>query len=245
MRDAVLTVAGHDHLVASVAAGVVGPDQLYDSIGTAEALVRVLERPLPAERRGALAALGVNTVRHLLPGRSTMLAGSRTGLVLRRVLTMVGVTDDAGREALDRAVLALPPAAEPGGIEVSGADNTSSSFALRLDTDDVSPALLFAAALDHCDGVLAELVALIDAEVGPARESVVAGGWAEMAAVQRARGRLLPGVCFSTRREDTARGAALIGAFAAEHADRSTTDDLAAFVTRTVATRTDPGGTPA
>ena len=244
MRGAVLTVAGHDHLVASVAAGVVAPRQLYDSMGTAEALVRVLERPLPRERRGALAALGVNTVRHLLPGRSTMLAGTRTGLVLRRVLGMVGVTDAEGRDVLDAAVLALPSGQQHGGrvsgIEVRGAVNTSSTLTVRVDNDDVSPALLFAAALAHCDEVLADVVALLDAEIGPADETVVSGGWSGMATIRRARRALLPGVRFSTRSEDTAHGAALIGAFAA-----STENDLADFASRRVAAATrSPGPKP-
>ncbi|MDQ4054951.1 MAG: FGGY family carbohydrate kinase [Actinomycetota bacterium] len=215
MRGAVLTVAGHDHLVASVAAGVVAPHQLYDSIGTAEALVRVLEHPLPAATRGALAAAGVNVVRHLLPGRSTMLAGTRTGLVLRRVLHMVGVSDEAGRAALDAAVMALPPD-EACAIEVTGAANTSSTMTVRVDADDVSPARLFAAALTHGTDTLSEVVALIDAQVGPPTETIVAGGWAGMASVRRARHAALPGVRYSARSEDTAYGAALIGSFAAD-----------------------------
>lgn len=215
MSGAVLTVAGHDHLVASVAAGVVHPHQLYDSIGTAEALVRVLEHPLPAASRGVLAGAGVNVVRHLLPGRSTMLAGTRTGLVLRRVLHLVGVSDEAGRAALDAAVMELPPDTL-GAIEVTGAANTSSTLTVRVDADDVSPAQLFAAALTHGTDTLREVVALIDAQVGPATETVVAGGWAGMASVRRARQAALPGVRFSSRSEDTAYGAALIGSFAAD-----------------------------
>ncbi len=237
MADAVLTVAGHDHLVASVAAGVVHPHQLYDSIGTAEALVRILPQPLPPERRAVLAAAGVNVVRHLLPGRFTMLAGTRTGLVLRRVLNLVGVHDEAGRDLLDAAVMALPGGTDPA-LVVSGAVNTASSMAVRVDTDDVSPAALFAAALDHATDVLADVVALIDAEAGPATETVVAGGWTRMASVRRARETALPGVVFSTRDEDTAHGAALIGAFAADPAAHDLADALSARATHPPTTLT-------
>ncbi len=186
-----------------------------------------MAEPLPAERRAALAAGGVNVVRHLLPGRSTMLAGTRGGLVLRRVLSMVGVDDDAGRDALDAAVMALPLTAGDA-IEVTGALNTSSTLTVRVDDDDVSPARLFAAALTHGSDVLRDVVALLDAEVGRATETVVAGGWARMACVQRSRRHALPGVTFSPRSEDTAYGAALIGAYAAD-AERG---DLIDFVTR-------------
>ena len=225
MADAVLTVAGHDHLVASVTAGVVHPHQLYDSIGTAEALVRILPQPLPPERRAVLAAAGVNVVRHLLPGRFTMLAGTRTGLVLRRVLNLVGIHDEAGRDLLDAAVLALSVSTDPA-LVVSGAVNTESSMTVRVDTDDVSPAALFAAALGHTTDVLTDVVALIDAEAGPATETIVAGGWTRMASVRRAREAALPGVVFSSRDEDTAHGAALIGAFAADPAAHDLADTL-------------------
>jgi sugar (pentulose or hexulose) kinase len=226
MTGAVITVAGHDHLVASVAAGAVQPHQLYDSMGTAEALVRVLEEPLPRERRAALAEVEVDTVRHLLPGRSTLLASCRTGLALRRVLNLVGVTDAAGRDVLDAAVMALPDDQDLSSIEVTGAEDTSSTLTIHVVDDDVSPALLFATALAHADHTLAAVVDRLDAEVGPATQTIVAGGWAGMAAVQRARRALLPGVTFSVRSEDTAHGAALIGAFACTPSE----NDLAHFI---------------
>ena len=56
----------------------------------------------------------------------------------------------------------------------------------------------------------------MDAEAGPATETVVAGGWARMASVRRAREAALPGLVFSDRDEDTAYGAALVAAFAAD-----------------------------
>ena len=99
----VLTVAGHDHLVASVGAGCVAPTDLYNSMGTAEALVRVLDGTLDGPTRARLAALGINVGAHLLPGRGVLLAGIKTGLLLRRLLQLVGVTDAAGRAAAGRA----------------------------------------------------------------------------------------------------------------------------------------------
>jgi hypothetical protein len=47
-----------------------------------------------------------------------------------------------------------------------------------------------------------------------------------MCSVRRSRQRILPGVRFSERAEDTAYGAALIAAFAAD----PTADDLAAYL---------------
>ncbi len=229
LAGATLTVAGHDHLVASVAAGVLSTDGLYDSMGTAEALVRVLDDPLDVAARDRLARHGVNVVRHMLPGRSTMLAGTRGGLVLRRVLSLVGVHDAAGRARLDAAVMALPDRGGPAAasITVRGAWNHESALAVHAETDDLSPALLFAAALAHSTDVLTEVVARMEAEVPPARHTVVAGGWAGMDSVRRSRRLALPDVTFSDHQEDTALGAALVGAFAV-----SGSDDLTDFATR-------------
>ena len=60
----------------------------------------------------------------------------------------------------------------------------------------------------------------------PGTRSVLAGGWVAMRSVRRSRERILPDVLFSERAEDTAYGAALIGAFAADPA----ADDLAAYL---------------
>jgi sugar (pentulose or hexulose) kinase len=241
LAGAVLTVAGHDHLVASVAAGTLSTDALYDSMGTAEALVRVLDHPLDAAARDRLARQGVNVVRHMLPGRATMLAGTRGGLVLRRVLSLVGVHDATGRARLDAAVMALPDRGGPaaGAIRVTGAWNHESELGVHAEADDLSPALLFAAALAHSTDVLTEVVARMEAEVAPAARTVVAGGWTGMDSVRRSRRLALPDVRFSVREEDTAFGAALVGAFAV-----SSQHDLTDFAGRFGADRPAPDPAP-
>lgn len=214
---ATLSVAGHDHLVASVAAGVLDDDQLYDSMGTAEALVRPLSNLLDAPTRAQLAASGINVVRHMVAGYGVMLAGVKTGLLLRRVLQLVGVHDAAGRELLDRAVVALPPGAERI-LEVTGARIDDGVLAVTVDVDGLSPAHFFAATLAHADCEVERILRLMDEVVPPATSSVVSGGWSRMLSVQAARRAVLPDPTFSPRSEDTAVGAALVGAFAAREA---------------------------
>jgi sugar (pentulose or hexulose) kinase len=227
MSGAVLTVAGHDHLVSSVATGIVDLETLYDSMGTAEALIRVLDGVLDRDARARLAAQGVNVLRHLLPGRGVMLAATRSGLLMRRVLQLVGVEDAAGRAALDAQVMLLPD--RPAAVAVSGAKNDDGVLVIRADADGLSPALLFEASLQHGCAVLQEVLAVMDTEQPPATRSVLAGGWVGMSSVRRSRQRILPGVRFSERDEDTAYGAALIAAFAADPA----VEDLAAYLSDT------------
>ncbi|HEX6508758.1 MAG TPA: FGGY-family carbohydrate kinase, partial [Chloroflexota bacterium] len=74
-RTATAAVAGHDHICALFAAGIMEPGQVLDSIGTAESLLGVI----------ALSELGENELRsglvivpHLLPGRFCWLGGLRS-----------------------------------------------------------------------------------------------------------------------------------------------------------------------
>ena len=52
-RGAVLTVAGHDHLVAGVGVGAIAPGDVLDSCGTAEAFVARRPAAATAQRAGA------------------------------------------------------------------------------------------------------------------------------------------------------------------------------------------------
>ena len=215
-RGAVLTVAGHDHLVSAVAAGATDSGQIYDSMGTAEALVRVLDATLPFDARERLALAGINTVRHVLPGKYVLLAGTKSGLLMRRVLQLLGIADERGRAELDAHVMAAPVegALSHGGLTVDGARNDDGVLKIVADSDGLSPAELFTAALLHGNDVCAELMAVMDREVPPPTSTLLTGGWSRMASVVRARELVLPAVTVSAHDEGTAYGAALFAAYA-------------------------------
>jgi sugar (pentulose or hexulose) kinase len=92
-RGAVLCVAGHDHLCAAIGAGAVRDGDVFDSCGTAEAFVRSVEPPLPAESRLRAVAGGVSAGWHALPDRLALLGGFESGLALQRVGRLLGVED--------------------------------------------------------------------------------------------------------------------------------------------------------
>ncbi|WP_084344282.1 FGGY-family carbohydrate kinase [Microbacterium resistens] len=215
-QGAVLTVAGHDHLVSAVAVGAVHSGQLYDSMGTAEALVRVLDAPLPFDARERLALAGINTVRHVLPGKYVLLAGTKSGLLMRRVLQLLGIADAAGRARIDEEVMALPLAGTvaAGGLLVSGARNDDGVLKIVANSDGLDPAELFAATLLHGNDMCAELMDVMDREVVAPTSTVLTGGWSSMASVVRARRQVLPDVAVATHDEATAFGAALFAAYA-------------------------------
>ncbi len=209
VAGAALTVAGHDHLVAAQANGTLDADGYHVSLGTAEVLLRVLDAPLGFAARQRLADALINEVRHVVPGQHVLVAGVKTGLLLRRALHAAGISDRAGRDELDAAVMALPYEGElpAGAIEVAGARNDDGVLRLTLHTE-ASPAEIFGAVLRHSNDEIARLIAAMDREVAPATHSTLTGGWAGMASVRRARAEVLPDPSPSTREQDVAYGAA-------------------------------------
>jgi sugar (pentulose or hexulose) kinase len=209
-----LTVAGHDHLVSAVSTGEFPDDRYHVSMGTAEVLLRVLDEPLPFEARDRLADWLINCVRHVVPGKWVLVAGVKTGLLMRRTLQLVGVNDRAGRDALDAAVMQQPyeGVLQPGDVEVAGARNDDGVLKLVVRADGAGPADLFSAVLRHGNDELALLIEAMDREVPPARSALLTGGWAGMRSVQRARAQVLSGVRVSDRSQDTAYGAAMFAA---------------------------------
>jgi tagatose-1,6-bisphosphate aldolase/sugar (pentulose or hexulose) kinase len=209
-----VTVAGHDHLVSAVSGGGIPGDRLHVSMGTAEVLLRVLDAPLPFEARERLSRYLINSVRHVVPGKHVVVAGVKTGLLMRRALQLGGISDRRGRDVLDELALDLPLQGRlsPDAVEVSGARNDDGVLALTVRADGVSPAELFNAVLRHGNDEISRLVVAMDEVVPPARSTLLTGGWAGMRSVQRARSAVLPDVTVSRRSQDTGHGAALVAA---------------------------------
>ncbi len=205
--DAVLTVAGHDHVVAGAGVGVIAPGDLLDSCGTAEALVRVVA-PLDADARRRSVENGVTVGCAVAEGRHVLLAGLWSGLALREVLDKLAV-GDADRAQLDAGALATAPGDAPAiELELHSLERPP----IRL--PDAPPAEIWRAAIDAAADALDALIARIDAVAGPHTRLVVTGGWARDPAVLDAKRRLgdfeAPPVV-----EAGCRGAALLAGVAA------------------------------
>jgi sugar (pentulose or hexulose) kinase len=206
-QGAVLTVAGHDHLVAGVGVGVVAPGDVLDSCGTAEALVRVVAPPLSGDQVRRSVAGGVTVGWHLAEGRQALLGSLWSGLALQEVLDELGV-DESARAKLSADALALD-AAPALDLEL----HSLTRPALRLPTG-AAPEAIWRGAIDAVGAEVEALLAHIDAVAGPRRRVVVAGGWARDEAVRASKASLgaveAPPVI-----EAGARGAALLGGVAA------------------------------
>ncbi|OLB65709.1 MAG: hypothetical protein AUI10_05620 [Actinobacteria bacterium 13_2_20CM_2_72_6] len=211
LRGAVLTVAGHDHQVAAYGVGAAVDGALFDSLGTAEALVRTVRSPLPGQGVAALAAQGISVGWGVVAEHLCVLAGIPTGLTLNRIAGMLGVTTAAGRRALGEQALAVP-ADEPAPTLVNLGDG---GFGILGITDGVTPALLWRAAADALAGHAQRVLDRIDALTRPHTEVVVAGGWLHNPAVLAAKRRQYPAMRTTTVTEPGAYGAALLAGTAA------------------------------
>jgi sugar (pentulose or hexulose) kinase len=212
LQGAALTVAGHDHPVAAVGVGAAGPDELFNSSGTADVVARSLQGVLDDDRRELLVRSGLSVGAHVLPETSLVLGGVRGGLLLRRILGALGAVGSPEREQLDRAALDVDEL--PLGLEVSGAGPTGDDVVLRM-RDDVTPAHVWAAATRYTAAATGTLIATIDAIVGPHRRAIACGGWTRMDSVRSAKRSAIANVAFSALHEPGAVGAALLAAQAA------------------------------
>lgn len=220
VRGAVLTVAGHDHPVASVASGVWHGEHLFDSCGTSEALLRVASAPLRDEQRRRLTAEGVAQGLHVLPGRRLLLGGTRGGLLLDQVLALLGRKDQPARAELDRDWLARTP--DPGSVRITGAHARSEHVDVRLAGDDATPLDVWSAALAHAMAETDAVIALMAAEAGPHEHVTAAGGWTRMGSFRAVKERSLPAVRYARIDQPSAYGAAIFAARAAAHGDGDT-----------------------
>ncbi|GIF63613.1 xylulose kinase [Asanoa ishikariensis] len=212
LNGAAVTVAGHDHPVAAIGAGATGPEDLFNSCGTAEVLLRSVPRILTDDERSTLVGLGVDAGRHVLPGHGVLIGGMRSGLVMRRVLALVGADEPARRDELDRRW--RPDTAKGDGVTVLPAAPHDNDVTLRL-RDGAGPDQLWAATLAYLNEQTEALLAAVNSVVGEHRTAVAAGGWTRMDSVRTAKAAVIPRLRISALEQPGARGAAMFAACAA------------------------------
>jgi sugar (pentulose or hexulose) kinase len=188
----VLTVAGHDHLVAAVGAGAVEDGDVLDDCGTSEALVCTLAAPMGREAIAAAVATGITVGRHVVDGRLALLSGFGLDAPLARTLRLLGIAGDAERERLDREAADLA-AGEHG----------------------VTPAHVWRATLEAAADASAAALARLRTIAGEPGRIVMSGGEARWPAMRAVRDARLPSLHWSPVPEAAARGAALLAGAAA------------------------------
>jgi sugar (pentulose or hexulose) kinase len=208
LRGAALASAGHDHICVAAGTGAIGPGALLDSCGSAEALVRTVA-PLDEDRVRRAVASGLTAGWHTVPDRYSLVGGQSLGLMLRPVLRLLGVDEEA-LATFD----AEAGAAAAGSVRVVR-DGPYANLSIVDVGPDASPAALWNAVLDEAAEGAARIVRTTELEAGPADELVLTGGWSHLAGLRERKRRLLSQARWPDAVEAGARGAALFGGCAA------------------------------
>lgn len=229
IRGAVVTVAGHDHPVASVGAGAIGDDVLFNSTGTADVLLRTIRGKISGENRAQLVAGGIGSGAHVLPGKSVLIGGTRAGLILRRVLALFEDFDPAIREKFDQA---WSPDQVDNSISVSEPNFMSNEVLFTL-TNEAPAQSLWNAALRYNQNETRKILQHMTTVVGGHKISRASGGWLRLRSVRESKETLMPGLSISTAREAGAFGAAAFARVASLGKFNSIESEIADFVSET------------
>lgn len=222
LRGAEVTVAGHDHLVGAVGAGVAGANDLYNSCGTADVVLRSVERVLTNDERTTLVARGLSAGRHVIPAATAILGATRSGLVLGRVLAMLGANDRQARRAIADS---WDPHNESE-VSVSQPQDWTNEVTISL-RGDVSPTDVWASAMAYVLSDTSALVHAADDIAGPHGRATASGGWAQIDGVFRGKSQVTPGLNRFDGEEPGSRGASALAALAAHHTNVPLTANLA------------------
>jgi sugar (pentulose or hexulose) kinase len=211
-RDAVIAVAGHDHVAAMVGAGATAEGDVLHSSGTADVFVRSIREPLEPERIVDAVASGVTVGWHVIPERWALLSGNELNVALATVLELLGVDGQADRDALSDAAAELGPDERSLRLEgVGGAGPVS----LHGIVPGMSRAHVWRAALEAGAELSAATLARCDAVGGPRARIVATGGGVRGAAARAVKEARLGPIEWSPVQEATARGAAVLAGVAA------------------------------
>ena len=215
LRGAALTVAGLDHEAASFAMGAMRTGVLTDSLGTAEALLRLFP-PVDADTVERFVARDIGMGWGIVPGYLCLVAGLLTGLSLERMSALLGLTDREARLQVAREAAALPhrdadftiSAVSHEGLTVSGV------------TETLTAPLAWRNAVEDLTDMSTDIIDFINGELGPHSEAMVTGGWSHDPMVALAKHRQLGDYTTSDVAEAASLGAAFFAGIAAGLLDR-------------------------
>ena len=190
LQGAALLVGGHDHPVAAIGVGATGPDELLNSTGTADVVVRSLPAML-TDRAAGTPCRPRYLGRHARAARYEVRSSAASAAACITAPRARAARCDhrgAASSKLDRAALAVGTL--PAGLEISGAGPTGDDVVLHL-RDDADPATVWAAATRYTARETRVLLDLIESIVGPHTRAVASGGWTRMASVRTAKSAVI------------------------------------------------------
>lgn len=219
MRGAVLTATGMDHQSAAFACGAATTGALFDSMGTAEALLRFAPGPMPREELVRLAERDVAVLWSVIPDHVCVLGALVTGLSLERIRHLLGAETLEQRAALAANALEC----DSGELSLGEVGHTGLSI-IGVD-DDASPGALWRASVEHLTELGTELLDFMEAASAPRSGTVLAGGWVHDAMVLQAKRAAIGDFTVSEVNEAGALGASMFAAIASGAMARPAADN--------------------
>jgi len=210
LQGAVITIAGHDHFTAAYYCGAINEGSLFDSMGTAEALLRTFKARLTRDAIAELAAANVGLSCSVIADHYTLLGALPTGLTLERTCSLLGVSTREEKIALGEAALKIDPNASAMRVV-----NDYHGLSITNLDDAVSPAALFRATVEHLVDDSTNMVALMEKYTGKAENVIIAGGWIKNPVISAAKEKQFGKYQVSEATEAGATGAAEFAGIAA------------------------------
>jgi sugar (pentulose or hexulose) kinase len=204
-----LAVAGHDHQTASYYLGAAVDGALFDSMGTAEAMLRTLHGTISPATVARLAHINVGTGWAVIPDHLTLLGGLPTGITLERIARTVGAITPEERTALGQRALLVDRSQTKAHIT-----SDYHGVTLRELDDEVTPEVLWRVAVEDLIALGREMLETIESEVGPHIEVSIGGGWIHNPMVYAAKRELFGDFRLGDAVEPGAMGAAEFAAVA-------------------------------
>lgn len=229
LQGACVTVAGHDHSVGAIGAGAVDKDQIFNSAGTADVIFRSVPGTLNDDQRIALTELGVSAGRHALQNSTSLIGGSRGGLILRRALDLLGARSGEKLSEIDNAWKANYEFKDV--IDMTQGKSISNDIKITL-TGDAGPNDLWAAALDYMVSENSKMLSGIASVVGEHKSALGSGGWLKLRSVRESKSRIISNLRFSNIDEPGAFGAAFIVSWTAQGGEGSLEKHVSKLVTK-------------
>lgn len=220
LRGAALTVAGLDHEAAAFAMGAMRTGVLTDSLGTAEAFLRIFP-PVDADTVHRFVARDIGMGWGVVPGYLCLVAGLLTGLSLERMSALLGLSDRDARRRVAEEAAALPDR----DTHFRLAEVSHEGLTLSGVTESLTQPQAWRGAVEDLTDISTGVIDFINAELGPHREAMVTGGWSHDPMVTAAKRRQLGDYATSDVAEAASLGAAYFGGIAAGLLNRPGPDE--------------------
>jgi sugar (pentulose or hexulose) kinase len=215
LRGAALTVAGLDHEAAAFAMGAMRTGVLTDSLGTAEALLRIFP-PVDTDTLQRFVARDIGMGWGIVPGYLCLVAGLLTGLSLERMCALLGLSDRDARRRVAQEAAALPH--RDGTFRLT--EVSHEGLTLSGVTESLTQPQAWRGAVEDLTDNSTAVIDFINTELGPHREAMVTGGWSHDPMVALAKHRQLGDYTTSDVAEAASLGAAFFAGIAAGLLDR-------------------------